>query len=424
MGPCYLLKRNQTYYYRLRIPSDLAHLVPFKEIKISLKTSNFCVSKMTAAGINAKVQSLFGLLRVGSLDQEQISHLIAPYLPRKPSVKVKAVHGGESATNKLSAVIQLFISDKGVRWTTKTHLEFSCMFDVLVELLGDEDVSVFTRADGLACRDKLMRLPASFRKKSRYKGMSVKQILGTGADDTLTPKTINKYLVLLSSLFKWCVKNGMMVSNIAEGLSLPEETAAHEQRKAYDRDDLKRIKLNLPRDPREPEKFWIPVISMFSGMRLDEVCQLHVEDVREVEGVWCFDVNDAGERKVKTLGSKRLVPVHPVLLGLGFRDYVDALRGRGAVKLWENLSPNKYGYWGKGLGKWYSQFNRKHVTTDPKKVFHSFRHLVADTLKQAGVEEGVIAEILGHANQSITTGRYGKRYRPSVLLEALRMLDY
>jgi integrase len=49
---------------------------------------------------------------------------------------------------------------------------------------------------------------------------------------------------------------------------------------------------------------------------------------------------------------------------------------------------------------------------------------VADTLKQKGVAEGIISEILGHANQSISTGRYGKRYRPSVLLEALIRLDY
>lgn len=45
-------------------------------------------------------------------------------------------------------------------------------------------------------------------------------------------------------------------------------------------------------------------------------------------------------------------------------------------------------------------------------------------LKQKGVPEGVIAEILGHANQSIATGRYGKRFRPRVLLEALEKLSY
>jgi integrase len=58
-------------------------------------------------------------------------------------------------------------------------------------------------------------------------------------------------------------------------------------------------------------------------------------------------------------------------------------------------------------------------------VFHSFRHTVTDTLKQAGVSETVIAEIVGHSNSgSMTMGRYGKRYQPKVLLEALLKLDY
>jgi integrase len=139
----------------------------------------------------------------------------------------------------------------------------------------------------------------------------------------------------------------------------------------------------------------------------------------------CFEINDAGERKVKTQGSKRIIPVHPRLLDLGFDKYVEGRAAIGATKLWENLEPNKYGYWGKKLGNWYGRFNRKHVTLDPKKNFHSFRHTVANTLKQAGVVEGVIAEILGHSNgKSITMGRYGKRYRPKVLLESLVRLEY
>jgi len=76
------------------------------------------------------------------------------------------------------------------------------------------------------------------------------------------------------------------------------------------------------------------------------------------------------------------------------------------------------------LGKWFQVFNRRHVTDDPKKVFHSMRHTLADTLKQAGVQEVVIAEIMGHANDSMSMSRYGKRYQPKVLLDALMNLDY
>lgn len=82
------------------------------------------------------------------------------------------------------------------------------------------------------------------------------------------------------------------------------------------------------------------------------------------------------------------------------------------------------GGYSNALGKWYQKYNRKYVTDDPKKVLHSMRHTVADTLKQSGIQEVVIAEIMGHANDSMTMGRYGKRYQPKVLLEALLQLDY
>ena len=76
------------------------------------------------------------------------------------------------------------------------------------------------------------------------------------------------------------------------------------------------------------------------------------------------------------------------------------------------------------FGKWYQRFNRKCVTANPKRVFHSFRHCLADRLKQAGIQETLIAEILGHSIESVTMGRYGKRYQPKVLLDALVKLDY
>ncbi len=420
----YLLKRNQTFYYRIKIPADLSHLFPSREIKQSLKTRSSDAAKAAAANLHSRVQNTFALLRTEALEQEQIGILITSILPSKRSIRVVEGECCSEVKLKLSEAIRQYVADKGVRWTVKTKLEFTCMFDVLAEVVGDRVVSELSRADGLACRNMLMKLPANFRKKKMYRGMGIKEIVDSGASETLSAKTINKYLVLLSSLCKWCVKNGMMETNIAEGLSLPEETNAHEQRKAYDTEDLKAILRELPKSDSEPEKSWIPVIAMYSGMRLDEICQMHLEDIKDVDGTLCFDVNDGGQRKVKTSASNRIVPVHPELVKMGFLEYVEQRKSRGAVKLWENLSPNKYGYWGKNFGKWYGLFNRKHVTQDPKKCFHSFRHTVADTLKQKGVADGIISEILGHANGSITTGRYGKRYRPGVLLEALNKLGY
>jgi integrase len=59
-----------------------------------------------------------------------------------------------------------------------------------------------------------------------------------------------------------------------------------------------------------------------------------------------------------------------------------------------------------------------------KKDFHSFRHTVADALKQVQVEPTVISELLGHRVESISLGRYGKRYSPKVLRQAVERLEF
>jgi hypothetical protein len=40
------------------------------------------------------------------------------------------------------------------------------------------------------------------------------------------------------------------------------------------------------------------------------------------------------------------------------------------------------------------------------------------------VNEGVIKAIVGHEDDSITTGRYGKSFKMEILFEAIKTLDY
>jgi len=158
-------------------------------------------------------------------------------------------------------------------------------------------------------------------------------------------------------------------------------------------------------------------------MRQNEICQLYCDDIREEDGIWCFDVNSNADKDLKTGASERIIPIHPQLLDLGLLDYVEVLRAAGEERLWPNLVRRRDGY-GQDFSRWFGRFKNLNITDDRKKVFHSLRHNVADALKQAGVQEAAIAEILGHENQSITTGRYGKRLRPKPLLKALKNLDY
>jgi integrase len=173
----------------------------------------------------------------------------------------------------------------------------------------------------------------------------------------------------------------------------------------------------LPREI-EPKKHtphtalpWVALIALYTGMRLEEIAQLTAADVREETAngarVWCIDVHNGGDNKLKNETSARLIPVHSELVRLGLLDYVKALR---AGPLFPGLvrRASKGGKVGARVGE---LFRKKLVALKLKReglCFHSFRHTVAGRLDAAGVPQSDAARILGHAIAGMSYGTYSQ----------------
>ena len=52
-------------------------------------------------------------------------------------------------------------------------------------------------------------------------------------------------------------------------------------------------------------------IGMYSGMRLNEICSLRVENIRRIEGILCFEVTEG-----KTKSAARIIPIHSLIIDL------------------------------------------------------------------------------------------------------------
>jgi len=410
--------RNGIYYFRLDIPSDLADYFPASEVKRSLKTSDPSIAKIAAKSLELKALQVYAMLRVGVLSDEIVSQLVESVMPEKRQSANTRDKG-----KLLSHVISTYTEEKKGGWTDKTQMEVTGVFKLLVDLLGDIEMTSINRPMLIALRSSLLRVPPNFYKK--HPGQSIAEFLKSSPEPGISSKSVNKHMSRIGSLLKYCNEQGLITINPATGLQIVDKQRADQERSAYSLEDVKSIVRNLPSEDDAPERYWIPIIGLYSGMRLAEICQLHIEDVIKVEDCWCFDINDAGNKQLKNDASVRVIPVHPKLIELGFIRYFEGMSNTEQPRLWMNLSYIRLHGYTNSFGKWYQRYNREYITEDPKKVFHSMRHLVTDTLKQAGVLESVIAEIVGHTNEgSETMGRYGKRYRPKVLIEALRKLEY
>lgn len=425
----YLQTRHGHYHFRLRTPADLRGIIPQTEIVKSLKTSDLQTARVSVLPYLQGIRQTVSFLRSRVITPEQAQESLHRLLNWKPRVSLHCQpietqkDSGEAVS--LSKAMNMFIADKMKEWTAKTKMETEGVFKIILDLTGDVPVDSIDREKVRSFKLQLMKLPPNTYKT--YRTLTplevIKQIdSGKLKADPMSITSVNKHLSRLYSLLSFCMKEGHRTDNPAEGMNIKQKRRQDEERKAYDRKDIQRIIKNLPRDQQKPERFWIPMICMLSGMRLDEACQLYTEDIRQVDGVWCFDVNDSKDKKLKNLSSRRTVPMHPRLIDLGLLEHVKRCPEGG--RLWGNLTWCKVNGYSNLFGKWFQRFNRQHITEDPLKTFHSLRHSFANTLKQLRVEGSVISELMGHSNGSITTGRYGKRYQPRVLLEVISQLDY
>ena len=171
------------------------------------------------------------------------------------------------------------------------------------------------------------------------------------------------------------------------------------------------------------EKFWLPLIAVFSGMRQEEICQLRLDDVRQVEGIWVFDLREGDGRQLKNSNAIRKVPIHDRLIDLGLLDYADRMRAASNKLLFPNLQPggadDRLGH---NYSKWFTRYRRDTGLYTEGLDFHSFRHSATTFMKRAGVADSTIDEVTGHATAG-ETARYNKGLTVANLKLAINSIE-
>lgn len=429
MSKSYLTQRGRLYHLRLRVPADLWSIFGRREVHRSLRTTDARVARPLARTLQAEAEAAFATIRHRkALGDDPASILeiartlyAEQLIGTRRNTLLRNAYGTTTRSNAprlVSEAISAYENDRGARWTPKTKLMHGAAFKLLLAIIGDKPIAAMTRADCRTFRDTMALLPPNMTK--RLPGLTITQVL----DRKLPPmsaKTVNKNMSAVSGLFAWCVREGLLSDSPARGLAIRLHTRADLERDGFCQDELRLIFTHL--NAAMGARYWLPLIALYSGMRLEEIAQLRVKDIREVQGVWVFDINaEAGH--LKTTSSARLVPIHPELVARGLLEHHAARRRLGEGRLWPDLSRGADGFYSSPFSKWFGRFRRRIGITNLHLTFHSFRHTFVNALKQRGTDELIIKELVGHANTSITTGRYGKRLEPTYLLNALNCLSF
>ncbi|ELP1309343.1 TPA: site-specific integrase [Escherichia coli] len=165
----------------------------------------------------------------------------------------------------------------------------------------------------------------------------------------------------------------------------------------------------------------VTLIGMYSGMRLNEICSLRAANIREIDGVLCFEVTEG-----KTKSAARIIPVHslitPLVLSLREKPYNGFLFYRASMI---DRADGKRSTW---HSQRFTRAKRKALGEEgtERKVFHSLRHQVAQQLDRNQVPEDRIALLLGHERGSTESFKtYSKNAAsPAELRQYIELIRY
>ena len=304
-------------------------------------------------------------------------------------------------------------------------------------IIGDKPIESITREDMRHFRETLRRLPPNRTRVKAYKDKSIQELLALKVEKTLSVTTVNILVEAVGSLLGWYVREGVLESNPATHLQIKDTRQAIELRQAFSADELSKIFAHpkfARKEFKSPSYYWIPLIALYTGMRLEEIAQLHCADIYEsqTKGIWVIDINSNGldelgrPKLLKNKNARRIVPIHPVLITLGILDYHADIVKKKHIRLFPDLKKSEGAVkFGKQPGKQFKSVVTAVLGDAPGKTFHSLRHTFADFYKQRGLQNDYFRQAFGHELPMLAAKQYGEKFSPETLYEnVIVKLDY
>lgn len=339
---------------------------------------------------------------------------------------ITARHGKK----RFSELFEIYKSDR--KWGLDQTRRMTTEAGLFRDLMGDPQLGDIEKDTILEYAKRLARLPTDIYQSKREFGVTTLHELIDIADqhglEKKTEKTIKGHIGRLSEILNYGAENHMLrfnpASDYKRGKGRTEMQRAQDERQIFNSDELQLI---FSQDwfcqgrgefsskgwtNWQPHYYWLPLLGLLTGGRLNELSQLYLDDICQSErdpSIWYLDFNlnqpdkmkidrddvDCGQDKsLKTVNAIRVVPLHDLIIRLGLPEYVAALKRQGKTqRLFPELTRNETKGYGKPAGSWFNERflgERLGIERNGQKTFHSLRHCFLTAAERLDLSERVL----------------------------------
>lgn len=406
-----LQRRKTGYYFRQMVPKHLIAVIGKSEIVRSLHTHNPFIAKERCRLVALEISASFDNLVYPS---ENIGFVTGKTNNPMPASEQQATH-----TMTLDDLLERWAIERNLI-TPEQRIQNSYYKEVERMVARCNDVLGLVAINRISS-DDVRQVKAVYFEDHRAERMQ------TG--------TIKKYMDSLKMLIDFATNNNWLPPNhIASGAYHVRVNDDEETERCFPPEELNRLfhspyftgyhlptKKHVAGDRITKDHFyWIPLIGLCTGMRVEEIAQLSVDDIMRDDGIDYFNITDAKPyQKLKNATSKRKIPIHYELINCGFLKYVASIRNKAHDQLFPELIPNRENKLSKKFSRDFGRYIRRIDISDHRVVFHSFRHRFKDACRNAGMMDSIHDRLTGHSAPNVVAASYGSGFSISVLKRAI-----
>lgn len=307
---------------------------------------------------------------------------------------------------------------------TKTKGNFATVVRRFIEFHSDIALEDLTLTHLRDYGKAVLTLP-KHTSSAKLRGLSMPELIriaDAAGLDRVGTTTRDKDLSILKALTSFGKDEGYMPANPWKGYSAVTAKGkyAHRGKPCHPfKPDQVRVIQNYAagnRDARTVDR-WAPLLGVYQGARIEEICQMRGDDVYQVGDTWVMRITDEAEnQKGKNASSYRVIPLHDAAIKAGFLNYAKDRSGpqplfqefAGRSQRLVDVRPDTDGRMAGHYGKRFGRMLRKEIgITDKTRTFHSFCHTWEDAAGDVEMYQTHRKMLAGRSGEEGSQDGYG-----------------